>query len=61
MKDIGKERNGQILQVMEEGKMMLPSLPLQSTANSQGPLSLLPHQKIGFLQTGVVLDQDLHL
>ena len=30
--------NGWILQVMEEGEMMLPSLPLQCTANYQGPL-----------------------
>ena len=61
MKDIGKWRNGWILQVMEEGEMMLPYLPLWHTANSQGPLPLLPHLKIDFLQIGAVLDQDLHL
>ena len=60
MKVTGKQRNGQILQVREEGVMNL-SPPLQHTVDSQGPLSLLPHQKIDSLQTGAVLDQDLHL
>ena len=37
MKDIGKQRIGQILQVREEGEVMLPSPPLQHTINSQEP------------------------
>ena len=61
MKDTGKQRYVQILQVREEGGVMLPSPPLQHTVDSQGPLPLLPHQKIDSLQTGAVLDWDLHL
>ena len=34
MKDAGKQRNGQILQVREEGGVMLLSPPLQDRVNS---------------------------
>ena len=61
IRDIGKQRNGQILQVREEGEVMFLSPPLQLTVDNQGPHSLLPHQKIDSLQIGAVLDQDLHL
>ena len=61
MKDTVKQRNGQILQVREEGGVMLPSTPLQPTVDIQGPLLLLPHQNIDPSQIGAVLDQDLHL
>ena len=40
---------------------MLPSTPLQPTADIQGPLQLLPHQKTGSSQIGAAWDQDLHL
>ena len=61
MKDIGKKRNGQFLQVIKEEGGIFPSLPLQPTDHIQGPLPFLPHLKIDFLQTGAVLDQDLPL
>ena len=59
--DTAKQRNSQILLVTEEGGVMLPSTPLQPAVNIQGPLPLLPHQKIDPSQTGAVLDQDFHL
>ena len=57
MKVIVKWRNGQFLQVKEGEGVMLPSTSLQPV----GPLQHQPHQKTGFSQTGVALDQDLHL
>ena len=45
IKDTVKQRNGQIL-LVREGGMMLPSTPLQPKVNIQGPLPLLPQQKI---------------
>ena len=50
MKDTVKQRDGQILQVREEGGVMLLSTPLQPIVDIQGPLPLLPHQKIDSLQ-----------
>ena len=61
MKVIVKWRNGQILQVKEEGGVMFPSTPLQAIADIQGPLQHQPHQKTGSSQIGAALDQDLHL
>ena len=61
MRDMGKKKNGHVLQVMEEGGEMFPSPPLQPTDHIQGPLPLLHHQKIDFLWTGAVLDQGLPL
>ena len=56
MRGIVKWKNGQTLQVKEEGGVMLISTPLQPTAGIQGLLQPLPHQKIDSSQTGVVLD-----
>ena len=61
MKDIVKQRDGQILQVREEGGVMVPSASLQPTVDIQGPLPLLPHQMIDSSQIGAALDQDLPL
>ena len=61
MRDIGKKKNGQVLQVMEEEGEIFPSPPLLPTDHIQGPLLLLPHLKIDFLWTEAVLDQDLPL
>ena len=61
MGDIGKKKNGQALQVMEEGGEMFLSPSLQSTDHIQEPLPLLHHQKVDFLWTGAALDQDLPL
>ena len=59
MKGIGRNRNGQALQVMGEKGEIFPSPPLQLMDHIRGPLPLLPHLRIDFLWTGVVLDQDL--
>ena len=48
MRGIVKWKNGQTLQVKEEGGVMVISTPLQPTAGIQGPLQPLPHQKILF-------------
>ena len=61
MRDIGRKRNGQVLQVMGEMGEIFPSLPLQLMDHIKGPLPLLPHLRIDFLWAGVVLDQDLPL
>ena len=61
MKDTVKQRHGWILQGREEGGVMLPSSPLQPTLDIQGPLPLLPHQKIDSLQIKAALDQDVPL
>ena len=61
MKGIVKQRNGQILQVKEEGGVMLPSTPPQPTVDIQGPLQLLPHHETDSSQIGAALDQGLHL
>ena len=42
MRGIVKEKNGQILQVKEEGGVMLISTPLQPTAGIQGPSKPCP-------------------
>ena len=55
MRGIVKWKNGETLQVKEEGGVMLMSTPLQPTAVIQGLLQPLPHQKIDSSQTGVVL------
>ena len=55
MRGIVKWKNGQTLQVKEEGGVMLIYTPLQPTAGIQGPLQPLPHQKIDSSQTGAVL------
>ena len=54
MRDIGRKRNGQVLQVMGEKGEIFPSPPLQLIDHIKGPLPLLPHLRIDFLQTGVV-------
>ena len=59
MKDIGKKKNGQVLQVMEEEGGMFPSPPLQPIDHIQGPFPLLSHLKIDFLWTEAVLDWEL--
>ena len=61
MRDIGRKRNGQVLQVMGERGQIFPSPPPQLADHIKGPLPLLFHLTIDFLQTGVVLDQDLPL
>ena len=44
-----------------EGRRRSNAPILSNTVDSQEPLPLLPHQKIDSLQTGAVLDKDLHL
>ena len=61
MRDIGRKRNGQVLQVMGEWGEIFPSPPPQLVDHIKGPLPLLPHLRIDFIWTGVVLDQDLPL
>ena len=61
MRDIGRKRNGQVLQVMGERGEIFPSPPPQLMDHIKGPLPLLPHLRMDFLQTGAVLDQDLLL
>ena len=61
MRDIGRKRNGQVLQVMGERGEIFLSPPPQLTDHIKGPLPLLPHLRIDFLWTGAVLDQDLLL
>ena len=61
MRDIGRKRNGQVLQVMGERAEIFPSPPPQLADHIKGPLPLLPHLRIDFLWTGVVLEQDLPL
>ena len=55
MRDIGRKRNGQVLQVMGGGEIF-PSPPPQLVDHIKGPLPLLPHLRIDFLWTGVVLE-----
>ena len=43
------------------GRRTFPFPPHWPTDHIQGPLPLLPHQKIDFLQTGAVLGLDLPL
>ena len=61
MRDIGRKRNGQVLQVMGERGEIFLSPPPQLANHIKGPLPLLPYPRIDFLQTGVVLDWDLPL
>ena len=61
MRDIGRKRKGQVLQVTGERGEIFPSPPPQLADHIKGPLPLLPYLKIDFLQTGAVLDQDLLL
>ena len=61
MRGIVRWKNGQTLQVKEEGGLMFITTLLQSTAGIQGPLQPLPHLKIDSSQTGAALDQDPHL
>ena len=61
MRGIVKEKNCQIQPVKEEGGMMFISIPLQHRVDIQGPLQPMPHWKIDFLPTGVVLSQCLFI
>ena len=61
IRDIGRKRNGQVLQVMRERGEIFPSPPPQLADHIKGPFPLLSHLRIDFLWTGVVLDQDLPL
>ena len=61
MRDIGRKRNGQVLQAMGEKEEIFPSPPPQLVDHIKGSLPLLPHLRIDFLWTGVVLEQDLLL
>ena len=59
MRDIGRKRNGQVPQVIGERGEIFPSPPPQLVDYTKGPLPLLPHPRIDFLWTGVVLEQGL--
>ena len=61
IRDIGRKRNGQVLQVMGEKKEIFLPPPLQLVDHIKGPLPLLLHLRIDFVCTGVVLEQDLLL
>ena len=54
MRDIGRKKNGQVLQVMGEKEEIFLSPPPQLMNHIKGPLPLLPHLRIDFSQTGVV-------
>ena len=54
MKEIGRKRNGQILQVMGEKEEMFLSPLLQLKKHTKGLLPLLPPLRIDFSWTGVV-------
>ena len=61
MRNIGRRRNGQILKVIGERGEIFPSPPPPIVYHIKGPLPLLPNPRIDFLQTAVVIDQDLSL
>ena len=54
IKEIGRKRNGQVLQVMEEEGETSLFLPLQYKSHNKGPHPLLLHLRIDFSQIGVV-------
>ena len=54
MRDIGRKRNGQVLQVMGEKEEIFLFPPLQFKNHIKGPHPLLPHLRIDFSWTGVV-------
>ena len=54
IREIGRKKNGQVLQVMGEKEEIFPSPLLQLKDHTKGLLPLLPHQRIDFLPTGVV-------
>ena len=49
MRDIGKKRNGQVLQVMEEKGEIFPSPPPQPTDYIQGPPTPAPSEERLFM------------
>ena len=54
MKDIGRKRNSQVLQVMEENEEIFLFPPPQFKNHIKGPHALLPHLRIDISWTGVV-------
>ena len=54
IREIGRRRNGQALQVMEGEEETSLFLPLQYKNQNKGPHPLLLHLKIDFSWTGVV-------
>ena len=54
VRDIGRKKSGQVLQVMGEKEEIFLSPPPQLMNHIKGPLPLLPHLRIDFSQTGLV-------
>ena len=54
MRDLGRKKNGQVLQVMGDKEEIFLSPPPQLTNYIKGTLPLLPHLRIDFSQSGVV-------
>ena len=54
IREIGRKRNSQVLQVMGQKEEIFLFPPPQLKNHIKGPHLLLPHLRIDFLQTGVV-------